>query len=236
MNIAIKLSEQHNEELELLTHCFASLGQTVTPFVQNIYHVIGQTNSDTLLFSQDDKDPELLHFLKQNPDFNRIVFTSSHNLSFGKNPEKSVALGRFGSTLKYGIATPNDKQSSDVLLVNPSPSFISATKKLVPNNRIKIASYGFIPTPYSVGVCNPNQILNLAKSSKVVIVNNQIMLNSLILNDIVAFTYVPNNLSEYIENIKSRESYILAEKKHIQSDSLIRVKINEIIGYFSSQA
>lgn len=212
------------EELEGLANALATNQQEVAGFNSNIYRAFDERKPDYMVFSPFTyNNQEIQKFLndKQIPHFiidaEKIVFSDGFLLN----------LPSFANTMKYKPELPNKELESDVVVVydGKNQEYVhDFYDKFHKTNRIKVCGQ-FINCPGYVGFGSSQDIVKLAKSSRLTISTNKVIASSLIYNNILTSYNQPNPIELLNLDKLERDKLVLAEKKSIITEN----KLGKII-------
>ena len=206
MNLLIKPSFGLSEEIDLIL----ALGDRCQiGILQNLYLDLSK-KPNFLVIAEDELNQDVKNATEKYGVGIISVSPGNYNI-FWQNKKKNVKIPRVANILKYKPMFPDWALSSDLYIhCLDEQTVIQAQNLCRQNKKIKVSSLFPIHCPNFVGIVNPEEIVKLASSAKVTIVNNQILMDSLLFNGACAISF-----KDYFA-MTPNEDYVLEQKQQIQ--------------------
>ncbi len=232
MRFLICIDEIFQEELDALANGLASNQQEVIGFNNNIYRSFDQHQPDYIVFSPaTHPNPEVQKFLKEKQVNHMVLDTEKIYFSNGFE----LNLPSFANTIKYKPELRSKQFETDVLIVFDGKELDKVHDtyhKLYKNHRVKICGHVVNSAGY-VGFGTSQDIVKLAKSAKVTVCSNKIILNSLIYNNILSVNDISNIDELLTTDAADAEKKILAQKKQLITENKLGKMILEKLSDFN---
>lgn len=192
---------------------------------------------DVILIDNNPLTDDLVKFLSDravpvaiiNQTTNPPVFPISYRFS-PISQDGHEFLPPFANTTRYQPAIPVERYRSDILLVvsNEEEAKLANqvyTEKFQTEKKIKIVGPVFARSPGFVGVVDNASLMAYAKSASVVLVENEIIRNSMLFYSIYALPM--GAYKDELLDSKERDKYVRNEKIQLVTEKKIADIINE---------
>ncbi len=228
MKILIKPTSTHFEQLDAIA-CLQSHNHQVGILQAPLHLECVRSGPDVVVSSEIDLNEEI-QSARTKYGFKLLVVNSRQITVFGKTSKISVEIPRLANTFKYRNTIANPSLSSDIYIHCSSPEQFELAQHLSRlDKKIKITAPSPLHSTNFVGIASVDEIMTLAKSSKLTLSDNDIFIDSLIFSGIPAL-----NLKEYFALSNDFDPIsILQEQSNIQPISILLNKLNETISNIS---
>lgn len=235
MKFLIHIDSKYGEIIDGLANALRSNGHQALFFHNNVYRVFEEQAPDYLIISLEAKNlPEISQFLqKRQPPHLEI---NSYNLTC---PNQNVLnLAGFANTIKYKPQLTQQDFAGDICVVNDGTKpveIMSFYERHHKDYKIKIIGH-FINSPGFIGAASPEDMVKIAKSSRVTLSHDTIIRNSLIYNNICCCSKEDEVLDFLNRDKKEIEQFILAEKRKLITEYKLGQLIIEELSNITRQS
>lgn len=232
MRFLVCIDDFFREELDGIANGFMTNNHQVVGFDRSIYRAFDESNPDCVVFSPATYgNPEIRRFIEERKINHFVVETEKLSFSNGF----VLNLPSFANTIKYKPELPSKELESDISIVfdGKNGEFVhDIYHRFHKEYKIKVIG-GFINCPGYIGLGTQQDVVKLAKSSRLTITTNKIVANSLLYNNILAVYNRPNPIELLNLNKSEIDKLVLAEKKQIITENKLGKIILEQFSNFS---